>query len=448
MNDASCAAKLSRREFVRETAQRTAGVALASQLMNSKAEAAQVDDAYVRQSQSLPTPRIVLPTDSLPAPSGRPKRIAALTTAYFRYSHADDIITKFIEGYSVVGRTHLPHCKVVSLYIEQFPPTDIGRGIAARYGIPLYDQPAAALRCGGDDLAVDGVLLVGEHGDYAYNEKGQHLYPRRKLFEEIVKVFRASGRSGPVFNDKHLAYSWSDAQWMHAQSRELGFPLMAGSSVPVAWRQPPLAFLPGVPLETALAAGTGSFESYGFHCLELLQTFVEKRAGGETGVRAVQALEGDAAYEAARQNRWSAHLLPKAIGVTPQAARRAFDLERLRKSTVFRIEYRDGFEAAACMVGGIGEFCFAGQVRGREEPVATYAYLPKPQRDHFSFLCNHIETMFRSGRPSYPVERTLLVTGVLDALHDSRAAGGKRIETPQLSQIKYTPALEFMQPAS
>lgn len=448
MNGASCLAQLSRREFVRETVQRTAGVAMASQLLNSNAEAAQDGDAYVRQSQPLPAPRVVLPTDALPAPSGRPQRIAALTTAYFRYSHADDIITKFIEGYSVVGRTHLPHCKVVSLYIEQFPPTDIGRGIAARYGLPLFDQPAAALRCGGDDLAVDGVLLVGEHGDYAYNEKGQHLYPRRKLFEEITKVFRASGRSVPVFNDKHLAYSWSDAQWMYAQSRELGFPLMAGSSVPVAWRRPPLAFLPGVPLQSALAAGTGSFESYGFHCLELLQTFVEKRAGGETGVRAVQALEGDAAYEAARQHRWPAHLLPKAIGVTPLTAQRPFDLERLRKSTVFRIEYRDGFEAAACMVGGIGEFCFAGQVGGREEPVATYAYLPKPQRDHFSFLCNHIETMFRSGRPSYPVERTLLVTGVLDALHDSRAAGGKRTETPQLSQLSYTPALEFMQPSS
>jgi hypothetical protein len=70
--------------------------------------------------------------------------------------------------------------------------------------------------------------------------------------------------------------------------------------------------------------------------------------------------------------------------------------------------------------------------------------LPKPQRDHFSFLCNHIETMFRSGQPSYPVERTLLVTGMLDALHDSRAAGGKRIETPHLSQLKYTPAKELL----
>jgi hypothetical protein len=405
--------------------------------------AAGEENAFIRQSQPLPTPRVVLPTDALAAPSGPPKRIAALTTAYFRYSHADDIITKFIEGYSVVGRTHLPHCKVVSLYIEQFPQTDIGRGMAARYNIPLYDRPAAALRCGGEDLAVDGVLLIGEHGDYPYNEKGQHLYPRRRLFEEIIRVFRASGHSVPVFNDKHLSYSWTDAEWMYGQSRELKFPLMAGSSVPVTWRRPPLAFLPGVPLETALVAGTGSFESYGFHCLELLQTFVEKRSGGETGVQAVQALEGEAAYGAMRQDRWPA-LLAKAISTTTLSLQRGFDQERLRKSVVFRIEYRDGFHAAVCLAGGIVDYCFAASVRRQAQPVATCPYLPKPQRDHFSFLCNHIETMFRTGRPSYPVERTLLVTGILDALHDSRAVGGQRIETPHLAQLKYTPVKELL----
>ena len=442
MIDPDFTAAFTRRRFV----EAAAGVALTPlpwlAAVNG-ANAAEADD-FVRQSQTLPTPNVVLPTDALPLISGRPKRIAALTTAYFRYSHADDIITKFIEGYSIVGRTHLPHCKVVSMYIEQSPATDIGRGMAARYKIPLFDKPAAALTLGGDDLAVDGVLLIGEHGDYPYNAKGQHLYPRRRLFEEITKVFRKSGRSVPVFNDKHLSYSWADAQWMHQQSRELDFPLMAGSSVPVTWRRPPLAFLPGVPLESALVAGTGSIESYGFHCLELLQTFAEKRGNGETGVQAVQLLEGEQAYEAARRDRWPMQLLSAAIGTTPLAAQRPFDPERLRKSTWFRIEYSDGFQGAVCLAGGIVDYCFAASVRGRAEPVATCPYLPKPQRDHFSFLCNHIESMFRTGKPSYPVERTLLVTGILDALHDSRAAGGKRIDTPHLRELKYTPAKELL----
>src|SRR3546814_8257628 len=65
-------------------------------------------------------------------------------------------------------------------------------------------------------------LPICEHGEYPDNEKGQKLYPRRRLFEEIVKVFRATGRSVPVYNDKHLSYSWADARWMRSAERRGG----------------------------------------------------------------------------------------------------------------------------------------------------------------------------------------------------------------------------------
>ena len=400
-------------------------------------------DNFVLKSQPLPQPPVRLPTDRLPPPQGKKKRIAAITTAYFKYSHADDIITKFIEGYSVVGRIHSPHCEVVSLYVDQFPDSDIARGMAARYGIPLMTTPADALTMGGKELNVDGVLLIGEHGDYPANEKGQVLYPRRRLFEEVVNVFRQSGRSVPVFNDKHLSYSWENAEWMYRQARKLGFPMMAGSSVPVTWRLPPLSLRPEVPLDSALVVGYGGFESYGFHCLEFLQTFVERRQGGETGVKAVQAIEGVAALNAAASGEWPAELFPVATAPVVKPGAQPFKIQDLSHPIVFRIWYSDGFEAAVCLAGEtVSEFCFAGTVKGQPQPVATYAYLPKPQRDHFSFLCNHIEVMFRTGKASYPVERTLLVTGVLDALHDSRAAGGKPVETPHLSNLRYTAARE------
>jgi len=421
----------------------SAGLLTAGLLRKSTAAEQQSTGHYIMASQKLPAPRIELPIDRLPAPEGPKKRIVALTTAWWKYSHADDIITKFIEGYGIVGRTHLPHCSVVGLYVEQFPGSDISPGMAARYRIPMFKTPAEALTLGGKELAADGVLLVGEHGDYPLNEKGQKLYPRRRVFEEIVKVFLTTGRSVPVFNDKHLSFSWKNAEWMYRQSRQLKFPMMAGSSVPVTWRQPPLAFRLGIPLSRALVAGSGSFESYGFHCLELLQTFVEKRPGGETGVKAVQALEGDAADQLLDGEHWISRLLPAAMAPVP-AARKNTGKKNRGGSVVFRVEYADGFEAAVCLTGGlVSEFCFACEVTGRSEPVGTYALLPKPQRDHFSFLCNHIETMFRTGEPSYPVERTLLTTGVLDALHDSRHAGGRRIETPHLRKLHYTPAEDF-----
>ena len=230
------AAPLDRRKFLGAAA---AGLgAMASPLAglplgNSRLLAAgRPGKAWVESSQRLPEPVVHLPTDRVPR-NGPRKRIAAITTAYFKYSHADDIITKFIEGYGVVGRIHNPHCDVVSLYIEQFPKSDIGRGMAERYGISLVKTPTDALTLGGEDLAVDGVLLIGEHGRYPTNDKGQRLYPRRRLFQEIVEVFRRTGKSVPVFNDKHLSYSWDHAKWMYDQSRELDFPMMAGSSVPV-----------------------------------------------------------------------------------------------------------------------------------------------------------------------------------------------------------------------
>lgn len=388
-------------------------------------------------SPRMPEPEIALPTDGIPR-RGRPKRLAAITTAYFKYSHADDIITRFIEGYAVLGRSYQPHCKVVSLYIEQFPGTDIGKGMAARNGIPLFKTPGETVTLGGKDLAVDGVLIVGEHGDFPINDKGQKLYPRRRLFEEVVKVFRAAGKAVPVYNDKHFSYSWADARWMYDQSRDLRFPMMAGSSVPVAWRRPPLEVRKGARLESVLAVGAHDVEILGFHVLEALQAFAERRAGGETGVRAVRCLEGEAAWQAAREGLWDRMLLDAALAPVPGKKGRPEELDR--DATVFLVEYVDGLRATGYLSRRhTGEFAAAVKPAGGK-PTGTWCYLPKPQRDHFSFLCNHIEKMFLTGRPSYPVERTLLTTGMLAFLMDSRHAGGKRLETPELSALRYDPA--------
>src|SRR5215468_3988287 len=243
-------------------------------------------------------------------------------------------------------------------------------------------------------------------------------------------------------------YSWADAEWMYRQSRELGFPMMARSSVPVAWRRPPMAFRKGIPLDGALAVGFGGLESYGFHTLELLQTFVERRRGTTTGVAAVACLEGKAAWEAAEEGLWRADLLPAALRHVRGAEGLPKDVAGCRRAdpeaAVFLVEYADGFRAAAYVARRlVAEFAFAAQVTGRRERVGTWCELNKPQRDHFSFLCNHIEVMFRTGRPSYLVERTYLVTGVLAALMDSRAEGGRRVGTPHLRDIRYDPGPEW-----
>ena len=371
----------------------------------------------------------------LVAPPASPRKVAAIVTTYHRYSHADNIVTRFMEGYSIAGKSYPPPCRVASLFIEQVNDIDIGRPLARRWKIPLFKSAAEALTLGGNRLAVDGVLLVAEHGDYPTNDKGQILYPRRRLFTEIVKVFRDSKRSVPVFNDKHLSYSWQDAKWMYDQSRALGFPMMAGSSVPVTWRHPDLQPRPGVEWRGALAVGYGHFEVYGFHTLEALQVMAERRKGGETGVRAVQCLEGKDVWKAAAEGRWDRRLLEAALARVPKRGLGTVE-EEDANALVYLIEYRDGLRAAAYLSPRhVQEFAFAGRTRDGKTPACWYE-LPKPQRDHFSFLAGHVARMMVTGKPSYPVERTLLTTGMLSFLVDSKAAGHKRLETPELD-VRY-----------
>ena len=128
---------------------------------------------------------------------------------------------------------------LASLYTDQVPESDISRELAVKYGVPIFPTIREALTLGGDSLAVDGVVLVGEHGTYPFNEKGQHMYPRRRFFEETVAVFKQSGRVVPVFNDEHLAWNWEDAKWMYDTASEMKIPFMAGSSMPVSPRIPP-----------------------------------------------------------------------------------------------------------------------------------------------------------------------------------------------------------------
>ena len=375
-----------------------------------------------------------------------PKKIAAVVTEYRHWSHADVIVGKILEGYNYDGKEK-PNLRLVSLYADQFPEKDMARDLSKKYGFTIYDSIAGALTLGGKSLAVDGVICVGEHGKYPTNAKGQVLYPRRRFFEEVCKVFERSKKSVPVFNDKHLAAEWKDAKWMYDRARELYVPFMAGSSISVTWRRPELKLPKDCELTGAVQIGYGPFEAYGFHALEGLQCMVERRKGGETGVKAVQCLSGEEMWKSQDAGRWSKNLLEAAMALVPAHAKGDYRdiVAKAKESGVFLIEYRDGFQAAVAMMNGWvyegeGEsFTFAGQLKGQEKPSATQFYLQSPDPfGHFIALVRAIDSMMQTGHAPYPVERTLLTTGILDAVMTSVAEKNRRIETPHL-EIKYKP---------
>ena len=225
------------------------------------------------------------------------KKIAAIITTYFTNSHADVIATKYMKGFPTDDGFREPRVELVSIFLDQIDERDIGVALAQEHKVPIFPSIRKALTLGESELAVDGVLLIGEHGDYPHNELEQHMYPRRYMFEQICGVFASSGRSVPVFCDKHLSYNWDDAIWMYERAKTLDVPFMAGSSLPVCWRQPYLEYELDASLDAAVGIGYGGVESYGFHALETLQCMIERRHGGESGVTSVQCIEGEICLE-------------------------------------------------------------------------------------------------------------------------------------------------------
>src|SRR5262249_6618697 len=237
------------------------------------------------------------------------KRIGIVSTVDCSLAAAQPMGHRFLVGYPNKGRWRHPDMKVVSLYVDQKPDNDQSQARAKEFGFQVYPTIAETLRCGRDKLAVDAVLIIGEHGKYPRNKKGQILYPRHEFFKQCVEVFEKDGRSVPVYNDKHLSYSFEKAKWMVDQSHRLKFPMLAGSSLPVTWRLPDLELPLGCEIEEALMIGEGGSDPMDYHALEAMQCMIERRKGGETGVKAVQMIEGDAVWKAGERGRWSKDLL-------------------------------------------------------------------------------------------------------------------------------------------
>jgi hypothetical protein len=383
----------------------------------------------------------------------RPRlRIAAVVTEYRRFSHAQHVVDRFLFGYGWEGRHHKPEMDVVSLYVDQKPKGDLSSARCAEFPtMRLAPTIADALTAGGRALNVDGVLLIGEHGMYPRNEKGQTLYPRYEFFAQIIDVFRKSGRSVPIFNDKHLSWSWDHAHEMVATSRALGFPLMAGSSLPVTRRLPAIDFPYHAEASEVMAIGYGGVDSYDFHVLETIQCHVERRRGGETGVAAVQAIRGDDVWRRMSAGSWQAggwdpDLFRACLCRSIQlgSARAGYsdvypsdaDLRTLVKTpVVYRIEYRDGLKATMLLLNGlVGDMTFAARLQPTNTVFSCLMYLPhRDVCNFFSPLANQIETMFLTGKSPRPIERTLLTTGLTAAGVESLWRGQQRIATPHLS---------------
>jgi hypothetical protein len=387
----------------------------------------------------------------------RRKRIAILITEVRKMSHGQHFLDRLLGGYSWQGGHHTPDVEVAGIYVDQFPANDLSREREQRFKVPIYPTVEEALTLGGSKLAVDGVVIIAEHGKYPKNEKGQTVYPRYKFFKQTTDIFQSSGRSVPVFNDKHLSTDWNECVEMVDLSRKLNFPFLAGSSLPVTWRMPSIDMPHGARLTHSVCICYGGIDSYDFHGLETAQCMSERRAGGESGIKSVQALRGPALWSRLESDEQSRRLFlavlakcesrraPEGYTVVPAT------LELAKKFATNPIgyfyEHHDGFKTAMfLMTGLVTDFTYAGLHKDTGKITTCIMYLPMPSAqattaNFFNPLIHHVEQTIVRNRTPYPIERTLLTSGMTLFAVESLFREQMLLQTPELA-VRYQPTAD------
>lgn len=364
-------------------------------------------------------------------------RIACIVTYWAATrSHADWIVTKLLDGYWWQGAHTPSRVDVVSVFIHQFEQSGLGQKICKSKGIPIFKTVGEAVTLGGKELAVDGVVIIGEHGNYPTNLKGQWLLPRWWFYQQVIRVFEQSKRSVPVFNDKHFSYSWDEAKWMFDKSRELNFPLTGGSCVPTYFRKPEIELDIDTSLKTSIVVGSAPDEGAFFHCVDVLQAFVERRKGGETGVKAVQCIRGPETWKWTEQNPWAARLL--------ESVRKNFDLkpghfQENHRPNVSIVDYNDGTKAAVISGEGVG-WTYAGEIEGRKDPtIVSMLDFPGPfSQYHADNGQPHwITEMMVTKKEPFNAERLLLSTGIVAYTIESNWENGRYSDVGRRIQTKF-----------
>ena len=364
-------------------------------------------------------------------------RMAGITTLYRRHSHADVLLSRLLETDTLDGQGRKLPWKLVSVYADQVAADDLSQPYARKYGFRLSPTIQDALTLGTQELAVDGVFLIAEHGTYPMSPTGQIEYPKRRLFSEMVEVFQKSRRVVPVFHDKHFADTTQDALWYYETAKTQKIPLMAGSSIPSTWRDPPIDVPRGAVLSHVLVLSYGPLDAYGFHGLELLQALAERRRGGETGVKSVKTISGPAVWEALDTGTIPASLVQAALARFKKRPPLGLAVARNKvvQPVAFQVQYRDGTVGTVLTLPGVAaEWSAAWSVRGVAEIESfTVDLQDEHPYMHFGQLLHGLEPFFESGQPTWPVERTLTTTLLLDAALTSHSLDGKVVMTNALS---------------
>jgi len=246
----------------------------------------------------------------------------------------------------------------------------LSRGIAAKHAVKIYPTVRDKLTLGGNKLAVDAAVLIGEHGDYPTTALA------RSSIRAIGSISRSSDVSAhPATACRYIALSIfhrlsAEAKQMYDEAREsCGFRLWLDSSLPVSWSRPPLELEMGAPWSTAVTVFYG--RQGGVRVSRARSAPVH---GGTSPMAArpgidfmVRCVEGPGVRTWTRAPKpWAARLLDAALGRS-ETKKPGSPRENVRAPILFRLlQYRSGLAAAVYILNGHCQDCtFAADNQGQ-----------------------------------------------------------------------------------
>lgn len=344
------------------------------------------------------------------------------------------LLDRLLMGYPRDGEFQQPtKRRVTACLTDRKPNAELERR-AKDFGLARAEHSIEAL------AKADAVVVVPVQSEPTDRE---HL---------IATALQGAPNDCPVFVYGPLGSGLDAAQRHVDLAASRGLPLLAGTELPVTWRLPPVDVKPGTPLTDALVVVQGGSPRAELDALECLLPVIERRAGGETGVRRVQRLEGDALWKAGERKRWSWALLAAALSRSdsPQGDAvkdgRTQDLVGLglvrqlaRHPHGWLVEHRGGLRSALLVLDGVvADYNFAVMTASREIISAQILRPPAPAQQAFSNLAAVVEDFFRTGKPLWSAGRSMLEAGLLDAFARLQTQGKSETKTPDLA-IRYQP---------
>jgi hypothetical protein len=363
-------------------------------------------------------------------------KIAFLFEEFGVPSPSQQLLDRFLMGYPRDGALHPP---AVGSFVAYLPPTNDG-GLERRkaeFNLEGASTVEEAL------AGAEAVVLVPRGSGATANDR----------FVEIAVERAPEGAA--IFAHGALTSTLDRGHSVVKQAAARRIALASGTPLAVTWRLPALE----IPLETPLTEALivvqksplqpgpyGTLAGAELCALDGLLPLVERRRGGESGVRSIQLLEGDAVWKGGDRKAWSWPLLAAALSRshTPQGDPvrdgRTQDLAGLglvpklaKNPQAWLVEHRDGFRSAILVLDGvIADFNVALRSGDSRIVSAQLFRAPAPADQQFSLLAATVETFFTSRKAPWPVERSLLTAGLLEAFRNPVTRTGKPLVTPHL----------------